>query len=368
MARLPRAPLLTLRAQNRATLARQMLLARATVAPLAAIERVAGLQAQWPRPPFIGLWSRVEGFARGQLAALLAERRAVRGTLLRGTLHLVSAEDYLAWRAPLQPVLSRGLSVLGERAAGLDTAAVTAAARELLLDGPQTFEKIREHLAARFPRVNDRALGHATRMLLPLVQEPTADPWSFAATSRFALAESWLGRPVTAGADVAQLVRRYLAAFGPATVADAQSWSGLQALKPVFASLRPELAVFSDERGRELFDLPDAPRPAEDVEAPVRYLHEFDNLLLAHVDRRRVVADVHKKAVYLPALRVAPTFLIDGAVAGTWAIERKKTIATLRVSPFAKLPAKTRAALLAEGERLADFLEPDASSVTVVVE
>ncbi len=357
--------MLTLRALNRATLNRQLLLRRDAMPPLAAIERLAGLQAQWPRPPFVGLWTRLESFARDALAELLAERRAVRGTLMRGTIHLVSAADYLAWRAPLQPMLTRGLRVLGDRAAGLDLEAVAAAAHQFLSAGPQTFEAIRDHLKARFPGANDRVLGYTARMLLPLVQEPTAATWSYPAVARFALAEAWLGRPPVESTGLDDLLLRYLAAFGPASVADAQTWSGLQGLKPAFEALRPRLAVFRDERGRELFDLPDAPRPNADVTVPVRFLPEFDNLLLAHADRRRVIADAHKPAVFLPGLRVAATLLVDGTVAGTWSIERQRAAASLVVTPFAQLAQNTAAALLGEAERLARFVEDDAGLLDV---
>ena len=356
---------LTLRAQNRATLARQFLLARENVPPLAVIERLAGLQAQWPKPPFIGLWTRLESFERADLAHLLATRQAVRGTMMRGTIHLVSAADYLAWRGPLQPMLTRGLRVLGDRAEGLDLEAVAAAARRFLKQGPQTFEVIRDHLTARFPDVNDRALGHTARMLLPLVQEPTSATWGFPSISRFALAETWLDRKVVESEAVEQLLLRYLAAFGPATAADAQTWSGLQGLKPAFEALRPRLAVFRDERKREIFDLPDAPRPDADIPAPVRYLPEFDNLLLAHADRSRVVDEAHKKKVFLPGLRVAATFLVDGTVSGTWSIERRRSAATLTATPFSKLSKKSADAVLAEGERLTRFVEDDADAVDV---
>jgi hypothetical protein len=354
---------LSLAELNRATLARQLLLERARLDVLAALEATAGLQAQLARPPFVGLWTRLRDFERADLDRALRARTAVRGTLMRATLHLVSARDYRAWRTPIQPVLTRGLAVLGERGTGIDRDAVLGAARRLLASGPRTFEDIRDHLVARFPQCNDRGLGHTVRMLEPLVQEPIAGTeWGFPSIARFALASDWIRKPLATDDDVAPLLLRYLAAFGPATVADAQAWSGLQALRPVFESLRPRLAVFRDEQKRELFDLPDAPRPDADVAAPVRFLPEFDNLLLAHQDRRRVVADAHKKAVYLPGLRVAATFLVDGTVAGTWSIDTKKGAATLTVCPFGKPAPATKRALAEEGERLAAFLAPDAKT------
>jgi hypothetical protein len=284
----------------------------------------------------------------------------VRATMMRGTLHLVSARDYLVLRPALQPGLEQGLRVLGERMAGLDSAAVTRAARELLGGGARTFDEVRAALAPRFPDVNERALGYAVRMLIPLVQLPSDSTWGFDAGGTFALAESWLGAAPAEDARPEALVRRYLAAFGPATPADAAAWSGLRGLRAAFDALRPELVTFRDGRGRELFDLADAPRPGGDADAPVRFLPEFDNLVLAHEDRTRVVDDAHRPRIVSKNLQVAATFLVDGRVAGTWKGERARGVAVVAVQPFAALRAAARRALEAEGEALARFLEPDA--------
>lgn len=358
---------LTPRALNRATLARQLLLEREPLPVGTAVERLAGMQAQDPRPPFVGLWTRIPDFDADALRQALATAQVVRATSLRGTLHLLSARDYLAWRSPLQPVLSAGMSVLGDRAEGLELEPVLAAARELLADHPRTFNEIRGLLQERFPDVNERALGFATRMCVPLVMVPTEDRWSFPRDSRFALAGERLGAEPDPADDPRELVRRYLAAFGPASVADAQSWSFLKPLKPVLEQLRDELVVFKVGR-RELFDLPDAPRPGEDVPAPPRFLPEFDNLLLSHADRTRVIADEHRGQVFTKNLRVRATFLLDGVVAGTWTVERKRKLATLRLVPFAKLTKASLTALRREGEPLARFVEPEAEDVEVVAE
>ncbi|MEO9174149.1 MAG: winged helix DNA-binding domain-containing protein, partial [Gaiellales bacterium] len=257
------AAVLGVRALNRATLARQLLLAREQCTVVSAVERLCGMQAQEPKPPFIGLWSRVEGFERADLRRALEAREVVRGTLLRGTLHLLSAGDFVAFRAPIQPVLEQGLGLLGDRAEGLDVAALLPVARALLLEQPRTFNELRALLLEAFPQVNDRALGFAVRMLLPLVMVPTDDAWGFRSVSAFTLADEWLGRPIGVNADHGPLLRRYLAAFGPATAADAQTFTGVKGLAASFELHRPELVVFRDERGRELFDLPDAPRPDE---------------------------------------------------------------------------------------------------------
>jgi hypothetical protein len=310
---------LTLRDLNRATLARQMLLGRERVKPIRAIERLVGLQGQWPRPPYVGLWSRVDGFARDALLDLLRRREVVRATMMRGTLHIVTAKDFLALRQCLQPMLTRAmLGVLRGRMAGIDVDAVAAAARKHLGARAQTFEQVRDALANAYPKSDARAMGYIARCSLPLVQTPSdGDAWGFPASPLFALSEAWLdAKPSSSGA-LDDLVLRYLAAFGPATASDVQTWSGVQNAKEVLERLRPDLVVLRDERKRELFDVPKGPRPGADAAAPAVFLPEFDNLVLAHTDRRRFVADVHRKRVYLPGLRIAPTFLVDGFVAGT---------------------------------------------------
>ena len=359
---------LTHRQLNRATLARQMLLRREDVSVVTAVERLIGMQTQEPRPPFIGLWTRLDDFDRQDLLQALHEHQIVRGTLMRGTLHLMGATDYAAYRQALQPVLTRALSVLGERSEGLDPEQVLPVARHLLSERPRTFGELRSLLEAKFPHINDRALGFCVRMLLPLVMVPTQARWGFPADAEFALAETWLEQPLAPGDETAtqHLVLRYLAAFGPATVADVQTWSGLQALKPVLAALRPQLRVFRDEQRKELFDLPDAPRPAEDTPAPPRFLPEFDNLLLSHADRTRVLANEHRNLVKVTGnLRVRATFLIDGFVSGTWRTERKRGSATMSLVPFVPLSQPDLAALSEEGEALLRFLEDDATHFEV---
>ncbi|MDX6570154.1 MAG: hypothetical protein QOH15_2732 [Gaiellales bacterium] len=356
---------LSLRALNRATLARQLLLARDRVPMVDAIERLGGLQAQEAKPPFAALWSRLEGFTREQLGAALDAREVVRGTLMRGTLHLVSGRDYCAFRSALAPVLAQGLRALGERAEGLDIEAVLPVARKLLATGPLTFTELRALLHEAFPRVHERALGFAVRMHLPLVMVPTDDPWSFRSPSRFTLADTWLGTGIVETGSSQALVRRHLAAFGPSTTADVQAWSGLKGLGDVFGELRPELIVFRDVRGRELFDLPGAPRPDEDVDAPARLLPEFDSLLLAHADRTRIVADEHRSALVTKNLRVRAAFLSDGVVRGTWTVERARNAATVVLAPFAPLPKRAVAPLGEEAVQMLRFLEPDAPTYDV---
>jgi len=357
---------LSARQLNRATLARQLLLAREPVGVVDAVQRLAGMQAQEPRHPFTGLWTRIEGFEHDHLRRALLEREVVRATLMRATLHLMSAADYVALRMALQPPPSVALRVLGARSQGLDVDAVLPAASALLQGTALTFDEIRAALHEQFPDVNDRALGYAVRTLLALVMVPDeAGRWGYARVSPFALAEELLGEP-PAGADPEALVARYLGAFGPASARDMQTWSG-GAMKAVLEGMRDRLEVFQDERGRELFDLPESPRPDAGVPAPVRYLPEFDNLVLAHDDRTRVIADEHRPLVTTKNLRVKATFLVDGIVAGTWTIDVKRRVATLRLAPFGTLTKRVAEELEAEGEALLRFAEPQAERYGVAI-
>jgi hypothetical protein len=356
---------LTLRQLNRATLARQLLLERADVGATVAVERLCGVQAQEARPPFVGLWTRLAGFRADDLHTLLHKRVVVRGTFLRGTLHLLSAKDYAAFRTAIQPVLTDGMRVLGARGKGLVLEDVLAASAELFAKRPRDFNELRDLLRERFPDVNERALGFATRMHLPLVMVPTEDRWGFPSVASFTPAGEWLGEPLSADDTPDELVRRYLAAFGPATAADVQTWSGLKGIKPVLNGLRSELVTLRDEQGRELFDLPDAPRPDGDVPAPARFLPEFDNLVLSHADRTRVISDDHRGHVVTKNLRVRASVFHDGFACGIWDVERKRTGVTLRVTPFGTLSASAVAELTEEAESLLSFLEPDAAGTGV---
>jgi hypothetical protein len=353
---------MTPRALGRATLARQMLLAREKVAAKKAIERLVALQAQAAKTPFGALWARVEGFRREELAKLVARRDVVRATAMRATLHLMTAKDYASMRAPLQPMLTQGMeAILRQRMKGLDVAEVVAAARPFFATRARTFDAVREMLIGRFPRGDERAMGYAVRLHLPLVQVPSDDePWSYAASPDFALAEAWLGRPLGEGDGPQAIVLRYLGALGPASIADVQAFTGMKDARVHVEALRGKLHVTKEGRGRELFDLPGAPRPTEDAPAPPRLLPEFDNVLLGHADRTRFVANEHRARVYLPGLRVAATVLVDGRIAGTWTTLRKKDAATLTVAPFGKLAASDRDAIEREAAAWLLFAEPDA--------
>lgn len=349
--------MLTLRALNRATLARQMLLQRAKIGAREAVERLAGMQAQVAKPPFIGLWSRIDGFEREQLAKAIHGKDVVRGTMMRGTIHLVSRNDYLAWRSPIQPVLTRGAAAIARSA--YDPAELCEIARKFFDTRPCTFEELRE----LFPKGDERLMAYTVRMHLPLVMVPDDSRWCYPPNSAFAVAETYLGRKLKVSDKPHDLALRYLAAFGPATAKDFERWSGLTGGRALFDELRPKLVTFAGKR--ELFDLPEAPRPEEEVEAPVRFLPEFDNLLLAHDDRARIISAAHQPRVATKNLRILATFLVDGFVAGTWTFGRKSKSATLTLTPFLKLDKRTRKELEEEGEKLVRFAEEDAGTFAV---
>lgn len=360
--------ILNLRELNRATLARQMLLEREALSIPAAIERLAGMQAQLASAPFVGLWTRLNNFKREDLAAAIEARTIVKATMMRATLHLCSAEDYLRFRATLQPVLSgAGEAIAKQRGSDFDRDKLLTLARKFISEKPRTFAEISDWLAELMPDQDVGALRYTVRTHLPLVQVPISGGWSYPGKPEFTLAESWIGRKISAKDDLPELARRYLAAFGPASVNDMQTWSGLKlpVLKEVFEKLRPELQTYRDEAKRELFDLADSSLPDADVSAPIRFLPEFDNLLLSHNKRHRIIADEHRSRVYLPALRVAATILIDGFVGGVWKIEKSKTAATLVIELFDKLAKKDRAVLVEEGELLVRFVEPTARSFEI---
>ena len=283
---------------------------------------------------------------------------------MRGTIHLVSRRDFIAWRPIVQPVLTRAMqSALGGATKALDVEAFHREAREIFSKRPCTFAELRETLGRRLPKVDERVMGYCIKMQLPLVQTPeTGATWAYRAAADFALADAWLGEPLSDVAEPHAMALRYFAAFGPASAKDLQTWSGLRNARSTVDELRPRLLAFRDVDGRELFDVPRAPRPEEDVDVPVRFLPEFDSLLLAHDDRRRIVADRHRPHLSTRNLMIPAAFLVDGFVSGLWRVERKKEEARLVLAPFGALDRRT---LEEEGERLLRFVEPDADTYVV---
>jgi len=379
---------LSQRAVNRALLARQLLLDRPRLPGagperaaqvIGTIEHLVGLQAQAPFPPYFGLNSRLDGFRPDDLAALLTDRSVVRIALMRGTIHLVSARDCLPLRRLVQPVLERGLrGVFGKQLAGVEAAALAAAGRSLVEAEPMTFSQLGQALAERWPDNPPAALAQAVRAFVPLVQLPPRAVWGRAGQSVHTSAEHWLGQPGPAQAStaqastaqaspaaLAQLVTRYLGAFGPATVRDVQAWSGLTGLKAVLEQLRPAVVTFRDEQGAELFDLPTAPRPGEDAPAPPRLVAEFDNLILSHAERSRVIGPGATKRIYTANGIIPGTVLIDGFVAGRWRLDRRRDAAAVTIELFGREgppgSGDERDALAAEAGRVLAFGAPGAA-------
>jgi Winged helix DNA-binding domain len=352
------------RALNRALLGRQLLLRRQRRPAAETVEHLVALQAQNPRDPYIALWTRLEDFDPHELGRLVAEGQVVRSPLLRTTLHLVGADDCLAMAALLRPVLERGFwtgSPFGRRLKGADVEAVLAAGRELLDERPRTTAQLRSLLGERWPDRDASSLAYAVHYLVPLVQVPPRGVWGGKGLPTWATTERWLGRPLDPAPSIDRLVLRYLAAFGPATVMDVQAWSGLTRLREVTERLRPSLRGFRDPHGRELLDLPDAPRPDPDTPAPPRFLPEYDNVVLGHADRSRITAGAAERWP-TDGLHWSP-LLVDGFVAGVWRLQQDRGSATLVVQPFDPLPEP--AAVEEEAARLLQFLVPEGVRGTI---
>ncbi|TDD18347.1 winged helix DNA-binding domain-containing protein [Nonomuraea diastatica] len=360
-------PVISRRALNRATLDRQFLLSRTTRSVIDVVEHLGGLQAQTPHTWYTGLWNRIEGFKPDDAAGLLSSRELVRIALQRSTIHLVTARDCLAMRPLLQIVGERSAKgAFGKRLEGVDLDELAEAGRELLGARPMTFAELGRTLAERWPSHDPHALGQGVRWLVPLVQVPPRGLWGRSGPIAHTTAECWLGfeaPPMTP----AELVLRYLAAFGPASVMDVQAWSGLTRLGEVVESL--DLTRFTDENGRTLYDLPGAARPSEDTPAPVRLMYDFDNLFLSHADRSRVITERGAAALkgcmgkngILPRI-----ILVDGVTAGDWTVTRAKGTSTLTLHRWEPISVMEEAE--EEGRRLLEFLAPGDRHTIVVAD
>lgn len=345
---------LTPRALGRATLARQLLLERADLPVVEATERLFGLNAQDPNLPYLALWCRLSPFALGDLTAAIENGSLVRSTLMRATQHVVSAPDFRLVRPLLAPLLRRAQrNTFGRRTAGVDLDDLVAEAAGLLADGQvMTRPELGRQLAVRWPETEPTALGWSVQYLLPVVHPAPSGTWNVRGPTPFARAD------VPAEEHPEELVWRYLAAFGPASVADARAWSGIGGLREVFDRMRSRLRTFTDESGRELFDLPDAPIPSADEPAPVRFLPEFDAPLLAFADRTRIMSDEVRRQVCVGD-GVAATVLVDGTVAATWSISRADGAAVLTVQPLRPLAPIDRDDVEAEAHLLLAFTDPE---------
>jgi Winged helix DNA-binding domain len=338
---------LTLRELNRTTLLRQLLLRRERLPVVRAIERVGALQAQWQPSPYLALWSRLEGFERSSLERALARGRVVKALLMRATMHLVSTRDYPHFDAAVR----EARTIARVRGRERPPAELVERAEALMHERPRTRPELMRALGLD-PRTTDpdelRTYSWVVA-LARLEQTPEAAFWAFRGSPLLTPAQHEL--PPREGA-AAHLVKRYLAAFGPATRADASAWSGVPVrdLAPGFDSL--PLRKFRDERGRELLDLPRAPLAGADVPAPPRLLPRWEELLLAHKDRSRVLPDEYRKTVIALNGDVNQAFLVDGFVAGAWRQEGDGVV----VEPFEPLPGTARRELEDEARRLAVWL------------
>ncbi|MGH1564310.1 winged helix DNA-binding domain-containing protein [Mumia sp. DW29H23] len=339
---------------NRATLARQLLLEREARSAEEVIGHLVGLNAQDPEPPYVGLWSRIRDAQPDALETLLHDRTVVRGSLFRGTQHIVLARDYWWIQELLRPMLVRvQRNAFGRATSGIDPEELVATAHSLLADGPLTRPDLGRALAEKWPDRDPMALARSVQFLTTVVHPPPDGTWEWRGKTPFLSAARWLGAPPEDAPDdpAQRLVLRYLAAFGPASTRDVQAWSGLTGLRHAIAELRPRLQVFRSEEGRELFDLPDAPRPDPDVDAPVRFLAPLDNVLLAHHDRNRVVDDEQRRHTFLEA-----AMTLDGFVHGLWRVRHVDTTATLIVRVFQPVPKRAKDEVISEGLKLLRFV------------
>jgi hypothetical protein len=349
---------LSTRALNRALLERQMLLRREDGDALDAVERLVALQTQVPRDAYVALFSRIDRFRPQALSDAIADRRAVRLGLLRATLHLVTARDALRLRPVIDSAIRRSYrtgSPFPRRLDGVDESEVMAFAAELLEERSRTRAQLGPLLAERWPERDPATLAYAATYLLPLVQVTPRGLWRRSGASAFTTLGAWLGTPLEQDGTPDELIMRYLAAFGPSTVADAQAWSGLPALRPVLERLRPRLRTFRDERGRELFDVPDGRLPDPDVLAVPRFLPEYDNAFLAHADRARIVTEPHRKRMFVVGWG---QLLVDGFIVARWRIDPNDE-GVLVIQPYRRLSRPERSEVAPEAGRLLGFLGQD---------
>ncbi|MFJ7627681.1 winged helix DNA-binding domain-containing protein [Streptomyces sp. NPDC097595] len=314
------APVLTPRALGRATLDRQHLLRRTAMSAKDAVTHLVGLQAQNTKPPYYQLLARLQGFRPAELSLLMETREVVRIVSLRSTIHAHTAEDALTLRPLVQAARDRELGIFRKGLTGVDLDRLRELSRAYVEEAPRTPKEIRERLLTEWPEADPQALSTAARCLLPLVQVTPRGLWGMSGGVALTTVEHWLGRTAGAAPDIERAVLRYLGAFGPASVKDMQTWAGLTRLKEVFERLRPRLVTFRDEHGTELFDLPDAPRPAEDTPAPPRFLPEFDNVLLGHADRTRVIP-APLKGLNGVGNQTYGSVLVDGLFAAVWRLD-----------------------------------------------
>jgi hypothetical protein len=354
--------ILSNRALNRATLSRQLLLDRSGMTPLEAVEHLVGLQAQNPLDPYLALWSRLDGFDPHVFGALLEDRSLVRIAVMRATIHLVTADDALVLRPLTQPVLAREIARHPEYApqlVGVDIEQVLAYAHPLLTETPMSGRRLRAALAERFPDLPAAAVAYACRCYLPLVQVPPRGVWGKTLQVTSTPLDTWVGRPLRSDVTIDEATLRYLAAFGPAAIGDVAAWSRLTGFREVIDRLRPQLRTFTDEKGRELVDIPDATRPDPATPVPVRFLPEYDNVLLSHADRSRFGENAKMFTGDLGTFK--GSVLVDGMVRASWYHEVDNDAGTATVAVHhLPIPAASRQAVESEGLHVARFWNPGA--------
>ncbi|MDX3605885.1 MULTISPECIES: winged helix DNA-binding domain-containing protein [Streptomyces] len=351
----PAAPpaVLSTRALNRATLDRQLLLRRSPMSAKDAVAHLVGLQAQNTKPPYFQLYARLADFDPEELSALMESREAVRTVSLRSTLHTHTADDALTLGPLVRAPRDRELRSFRRGLQGVDLDRLAAVTEEFVAERPRTLGELREELLTHWPDAEPLALSVAARCLLPLVQVTPRGLWGRSGQVALTTVEHWLGRSAEPAPTptLDATVLRYLGAFGPASVMDFQSWAGLTRTKEVFERLRPGLLAFRDERGVELFDLPDAPRPAPDTPAPPRFLPEFDNVLLGHADRTRVIPEGNQGRNG-KGNQTYGSVLVDGFLDALWRVDHEGGTAILTVQPLRKPTRAERTEITEEAGRM----------------
>lgn len=357
-----REPVLDRRALNRALLARQMLLERRRATAASTIEHLVGMQAQAPNLPYVGLWARLRGFEVGELSRMVESREAVRLSLMRNTIHLVTRRDAFGVKPLFMRLGERGFlrgSPWGRGFVEGDLRPIAEAGGEIMGEKPRTIADLAKHLGRRFPDRDAQAMAYGVRYMVPLVFTPPRGTWGGKGLVTLTTFEAWLGRPPGPAVADDDLVLRYLRAFGPASPADMRAWSGL-AMKAAFERLRPRLRVFRDQHGRELFDLPRAPRPDPDLNVPVRLLPDFDNILLGHDDRTRILPPGKHLGLFSSNGIMKGSVLVDGFVRGAWQPFESGGTSTMHITPFDKPLARNEAdEVEKEARGLLQLLAPD---------
>jgi hypothetical protein len=354
---------LSRRTLNRTTLDRQSLLNRSTVTAKAMVEQLVGMQAQNPNDPYFALWSRIDHFEAQTLSTMVERGEAVRGALMRATIHLATTPDFLSLRPQLQSVCARtlGSTVFARDSKEVDREALLRLGRSLLDGEPMTRARLGPLLEAEWPGVPGASLAQVVTYLLPVVQVPPRGLWQQTGAAAWTTVESWTGSELMTGLPVEDVLRRYLAAFGPASVADMRAWSGLSGLKEIVDRMRPQLRVFRSESGVELLDVPDAPVVDDDTPAPPRFLPEYDNVLLGHSDRSRFFLEGVVPQGWVGNL------LVDGMFSGGWKVHRGRGGHRMEIMLQRAIPRAEVEAVVEEGNRLLAFVGPGNTSGEVTL-